>query len=93
VIDVYAEYCVAELNTSWKTEEVIRSAGSNKQLRAQRSSAKFLINSAISAIQSKHARYLEEQDNKSNWTADDYDIRFIVQVVKGGRYRGHWWEN
>lgn len=90
---MYNEYCVAELDKKRFEEQSLRNAGQTIPPRTKRSTAKFLVNISLIALHSTNSRHARDMVDKSNWTADGHDIRFIVRLVQAGRYPGRWWEH
>jgi len=93
VLGVYDEYCAIELDGRRFQEQSLLENGRSIPPSAKRSSAKFLINASVLALQSGSTKYTREEVDMSNWTGDDHDIRFIVRLVQIGKYPGRWWEN
>jgi hypothetical protein len=93
VLEVYDEYCMVELDRRRCKEQSFLDNGQTVPPGAKRSTARFLINASAIALQSGSTKYTREEVDKSNWTGDDHDIRFIARLVQIGRHPGHWWEN
>jgi hypothetical protein len=92
VLGVYEEYCTVALDPRRLEEESLQKSGQPVPPGRKRSSAKFLINTATLALRAPCAKYSHAGPNKANWTTDDHDLRFIVQLLQNGRASGRWWE-
>ena len=92
-MDIYHEYCIVELEPRRAQEERLMHACQRIPPSPKRSSAQFLIQAAMAGLDRKSEKYLKHHVDKSNWTMDDHDIRFIVRLVYEGRCSGRWWEN
>jgi hypothetical protein len=81
VFEVYEEYCVAVLD-QWLLERCVPALPASRG-----SSAKFIINSSARALQLQDTHHLQDRD-RTRWTQDEHDVRFIVRLVDEGRRYG-----
>lgn len=95
VVDICDVYCAAQIDNKRLEKQKHLENGSDVPPGRKRTSAKFLINSSIIALKAGdgNSRYTQGHVNVSNWTVDDFDIKFVVQLVREGKQAGRWWEN
>jgi hypothetical protein len=84
VFDIYEEYCVAVLD-HWRANR-----GGDVQPTIRGSAARFIISTGIRAL-AHDTHHLQDRD-RTHWTQDEHDIRFIARLVSEGRQPERWWE-
>ena len=92
VIDAYEEYYQVAIHQWRLAMEAIESRSGNIPEAERRSTEKFLVSRSANALRSRNRRYIDLNTDKSYWSKDDHDIRFIVRLVDAGRCSGRYWE-
>jgi hypothetical protein len=90
VVDICNIYYAVQIDNKCLEEQKYLDNGSDVPPGRKRSSAKFLINSSIIVLRAGYgnSRYTQGYANVSNWTVDNFDIKFVVQMVRKGKQAG-----
>lgn len=93
VVDAYIELASASLDPRRVDQTAVLAAGETLDLAGTgRAPHRWKVDRAVSALKATHSFYIGHHADKTRWTEDDHEVRFITRLVMAGRAEGRCWQ-
>lgn len=93
VVDAYIELASASLDPRRVDQAAVLAASKTLDLAGTgRAPHRWKVDRAVSSLKATHSFYTGHHVDKTRWTEDDHEVRFITRLVMAGRAEGRCWQ-
>jgi len=93
VVDAYIELASVSLDSRRVDQAAVLAAGETlDSADTGRAPHRWKVDRAVSALKATHSLYTGHHADKTRWTEDDHEVRFITRLVMAGRAEGRCWQ-